>query len=58
MLKLVLIERYLQRSMKTLMTEAIPHPKFVITLPQPYCEPRVKKADPSHTVASMNSAFS
>jgi hypothetical protein len=57
MLKLVLVERYLQRSMRTLMTEADPHLKFVIILPQPCCENRIKNEDPSHTVAGMNSCL-
>jgi hypothetical protein len=39
------------------MTEAVPHLKFVIILPQPCCENRIKHEDPSHTVAGMNSCL-
>jgi hypothetical protein len=40
------------------MTKAVPHPKFVITLPQPDCEPQIKnEEDQSHTAACMHSAF-
>ena len=39
------------------MTEAVPHLKFVILLPQPCCENRIKNEDPSHTVAGMNSCL-
>jgi hypothetical protein len=35
------------------MTEAVPHPKFVLTMPQ-VREPRMQNEDRSHTVASMH----